>query len=510
VAAHQYLTAGTQILDANLHVQQVATPGTSGTYASTPFHPAWSTSGGTVVDNAVTWTDHGISPCAVCGSWVANHAYAVGNQIVDSAHHLQVVTTAGTSGPSVPTFNHSGSTTIDGLTWTDLGTSVVARYPVSGTTTLQALTLDPFVTDCTGSAGTACASSYTSAPTIKKFWMADHGSSSFYSLDFLNGTPTGYSANDPSCSDCVNVTSVQGIGIYGGEGANQPGLASLLPSTSIGTVPSSSSKTVQFLKNSETVSLYNLTAPVNMALYASLVDSTSCFNDENAARPCRRTTSDSTKAIVWKIDVPQDTASLVGFTNASIATKYSTPVGATPTESIDNGTDAFTDMLYDTTVLVGNFDPGQFTKPSVQSLHEVPFTANGGAACTFSSPVANTCYKTNRGTLPFTIPQCSGMSIADFSTLGLDTLHGGGLSLVQTFGSSQAPLPVNLSGTTNNGATNRKASFRYDSTKNQWVYQLNMSSLNGATGTFNGCAFDGTHKAQTFCIGAFTVSNSCK
>jgi len=247
---------------------------------------------------------------------------------------------------------------------------------------------------------------------------------------------------------------------------------------------------------------------VNLALYASLVDPASCFNDQNAALSCRVTTSvaNGAKPIVWKIDIPQGTADLTNLSSASIAAKYTSTVSG----AIDNGTDAFTDMFYDTTVLVGNTDPGQFTKPSVQSLHEVPFTATGGAACAFSSPVDNTCYKSSRTTLPFTIPLCSGMSIADFSTLGL-TAPAGGLSLVQTFGASQAFLPVDLSGTTG-GATNRKASFRYDSSKNQWVYQLALSTLSNQgriPGTFTGCAFDSTHKAQTFCVRNIKIQKSC-
>ncbi len=380
--------------------------------------------------------------------------------------------------------------------------TIVRAYPVAGVPGLKALTLDPFVTDCSGSGGTACASSYTSAPRISNFWVGDFGSSNFYKLDFATGTAIMFDAN-LACTGCSMPTSIEGLGIYGGESAHQPGLAKLSSSSLVPSSGTASASPVQFVQNTEVVTLYNLTLnPTGLGLYASLVDGTSCFNDQDPALACKNTTSAAGKAIVWKIDVPQgSTASLGG--SASIAGKYSSTV----VNAIDNGTDVFTDMLYDTTVLVGNTDPGQFTKPSVQSLHEVPFTATGGANCAFSSPVANTCYKTNRTTLPFVIPQCSGMLIADFSTLGLRA-PAGGLSLVQTFGTFQAPLPVDLSGT-NGGATNGKASFRYDATKNQWVYQFALSSLGGRTGTFTGCAFDSTHKAQTFCVTNIKFQKSC-
>lgn len=58
------------------------------------------------------------------GSWQSDHAYSLGNEILDPAGHIQEVTTAGTSGADEPTWNDSGSTTPDGtgsLVWTDQG-----------------------------------------------------------------------------------------------------------------------------------------------------------------------------------------------------------------------------------------------------------------------------------------------------------------------------------------------------------------------------------------------------
>jgi hypothetical protein len=449
-------------------------------------------------------------------AWIANHSYSVGTKILDANLHVQNVTAisgSGKSGTTTPAWKTDGTTTTDNkVTWTDLGTSVVARYQVTGTSTLQALTLDPFVTNCTSN---SCANNYTPARKINNFSVGDSQFPNFYSVNFGTGNVNGpLNANADCSSDqgCVTQAGIQGIGIYGGEGAVQPGLAQLLTPAPLvpdnSTPTKASAQTVTFLQNSATVTLYGLTGPVNLALYASLVDPNSCFNDQQPFLPCRVTTSvaDGAKPIVWKIDVPQGTASLSNFLTTSIAAKYQTAQLYTPVEAIDNGTDVFTDMLYDTTVLVGNGDPTQFTKPSVQSLHEVNVTV-GGASCTFLSPSANTCYKTNRGTLPFAVPQCSGLTVSQFQSLGLQA-PSGGLSLVQTFGPSQAPLPVDLSGT-NGGATNGKASFRYDASSNQWVYQFSMSSLNGRTGTFTGCAFDSSGTVQTFCVRNVQFQTTC-
>src|SRR5439155_5541381 len=75
VANNPYFDTTTKILDANLHVQQVVTAGTSGTYGATPFHPAWSTTGVTINDNAVIWTDGGVAAANTAPDWMANTAY---------------------------------------------------------------------------------------------------------------------------------------------------------------------------------------------------------------------------------------------------------------------------------------------------------------------------------------------------------------------------------------------------------------------------------------------------
>jgi hypothetical protein len=118
------------ILDPQLKLQSVFTAGTSGIQ-----EPIFDEAGGTVIDNAVKWTD------ITQPTWLANNTYsqgalpgptvaAVANTFfVDPNGNLQTVTTAGTSGQIEPTspFNPttnpiswsttSGGTTTDGLQW---------------------------------------------------------------------------------------------------------------------------------------------------------------------------------------------------------------------------------------------------------------------------------------------------------------------------------------------------------------------------------------------------------
>ena len=113
---------GAVVVDPAGHVQTVTTAGTSGPGPA----PTFSDAGGTTSDNTVTWTDG--------GGWLPNHPYAVGNTVGDAAQHLQEVTTAGISGPaSAPTFSDGGGTTPDNaVVWTDNGTWMASHAYVVG------------------------------------------------------------------------------------------------------------------------------------------------------------------------------------------------------------------------------------------------------------------------------------------------------------------------------------------------------------------------------------------
>ncbi len=66
-----------------------------------------------------TWIDPSTTPAP----WKASNAFTAGQVIMDSLGNIQIVTTAGTSGATAPTWNpNSGQTTVDGaVTWTNHG-----------------------------------------------------------------------------------------------------------------------------------------------------------------------------------------------------------------------------------------------------------------------------------------------------------------------------------------------------------------------------------------------------
>ncbi|HXY49525.1 MAG TPA: hypothetical protein VEI01_08765, partial [Terriglobales bacterium] len=290
---------------------------------------------------------------------------------------------------------------------------IVARYPITTTSGLRALALDPLVTDCTNNAN--CSPSYTPAPKVNNFWLGDSASSSFYEVDFATGTPFPFDANANQsgvCSSplCTSVTGIQGIGIYGGEGANQAGLVKLLPNNTDITLLANNTASVGFLENFMNVTLYCPSSPnsicsqgegIPVALWASVINEVSCFNDQIPALPCRQTTSISRNAehpegLVWKIDIPQGNIGTTLPSGAIVAHKHFTNFISpdAPQQPIDNGTDVFTDMFYDTTNLVGNNDPSS-PKKSVQTLHEVvaQTTSGGGSVsnsgCFYVLPTPN-------------------------------------------------------------------------------------------------------------------------
>jgi hypothetical protein len=58
--------------------------------------------------------DNYVGPALVTTPWAANTYYPLGAGIYDPTHHWQLVTTAGTTGATIPVFNDSGGTTASG------------------------------------------------------------------------------------------------------------------------------------------------------------------------------------------------------------------------------------------------------------------------------------------------------------------------------------------------------------------------------------------------------------
>lgn len=261
--------------------------------------------------------------------------------------------------------------------------------------------------------------------------------------------------------------------------------------------------TQTILGNTITSTLYGTSLPTTpIALYASLVPTSSCFNDSNVGSlPCRATVaSDTTKSLVWKIDIPQGQAAALPSAqtlNTALVGPLANPPITPPSFGIDNGTDVFVDMGFDDTTFVGS-DPGTRTV-SVHSLHEVGGVSFGVSGCKFSSPLPNTCYKLNRSTLNF-IFSCPGLSTTTFDSLNPV------LSLVKKDPNHvQAPQFIPLSKT--NG-TNGKATFRLDAAHNIYTFQLNLSGF--AAGTYLGTAFDLSNQVQSFTTQNFRLDSTCK
>jgi hypothetical protein len=105
------------------------------TAPSSTTQPTWANSiGATKVDGGITWLDQGPLSIQV-DPWVGSHSYLRNERILDSNHNVQIVTTAGPSGSSAPTWNlNAGGTTPDGstLVWTNAGPNGTFALPAAG------------------------------------------------------------------------------------------------------------------------------------------------------------------------------------------------------------------------------------------------------------------------------------------------------------------------------------------------------------------------------------------
>jgi hypothetical protein len=124
---------GQEVLDSNFQIQVVSVAGTSGATA-----PIWSTTAGglTPGDGTVVWLNQGVQS-AFNPAWAPSHSYITGDRILDGNGNIQLVTIAGTSGGSSPTFSSTlGGITLDAppLTWTNVGAIATAALAAAGGT----------------------------------------------------------------------------------------------------------------------------------------------------------------------------------------------------------------------------------------------------------------------------------------------------------------------------------------------------------------------------------------
>src|SRR5579864_2805170 len=375
-ASTQFFSQTTLIseLTAPYHAQQVYEEGTSGTNTPTFNHALALTP-----DNAVVWTESSSPPTRAASTKYVQNAIVLDTANPPHVQQATQVTVTGITGPNGVTFSDSGSFVIDGLQWTNQSTpvtSVLARYPVTGATpTLQSLALDPLIADCTPtSPNSPCG--YPLPPLqTSNFWLGDHDSGKIYKLDFAKGTPSPFdldAARSAACGNNCSQIFVRGLGIYGSEGANQPGLAKILASTSNSSL---NSETAFFPAqgaagaNSLNLTLYtnSLLAPSlgQFAMYASAVSPNSCYTDlpgNPLCLPTFPTNNQGTLPIVWKDDIPLPSSGQLALGNSvgnlqTLAGNFD--FGANQSFSNDVALDDF----YDTTTITGLDSPG-FTKPS--------------------------------------------------------------------------------------------------------------------------------------------------
>lgn len=128
---------GQEILSSTLRIMvAISSGGHSG-----PTEPKWTNAqaGTTLIDNTVTWLDQGRLTAVTPAAWAANHAYALHQRILDPNNNIEVVTTAGTSGGTIPdwsAFADAGSTKADNtVVWTNAGGNAVSALAVTGGTT---------------------------------------------------------------------------------------------------------------------------------------------------------------------------------------------------------------------------------------------------------------------------------------------------------------------------------------------------------------------------------------
>jgi len=584
------VAVGTQIIDPNLKLQKAIEAGTPKPLTT---GAQWQISG-TTIDDAVIWTES--HPGWAPGTYTVGNA---GTLILDTNNNVELVTnnnlankvnsSSGITGPSQPSAGGrnawnmtTGGYTIDGLQWTTTlvspDTSVIARYPV-GVTTLQSLALDPLIVDCTAGCNyplpplqvsSVITSPGSTNPTFLSspgFWLGDKQYPNFYKLDFATGTPTQFSANGPintggtPCSTCEPEGGIQGLGIYASEGANQPGLAKLLPpsnnltgNSQIGYFPSSTANTKYVQNSLQQTLLTGSTVASSMgpfALYASPVAPGSCFDDSTGNPPCLATFQPGLNApgaiafpIMWKSDIPLPSSGNLVVSSTQVVTEnFDFPMNF---QSFSN--DVQLDSLLDVTTLVGVDRPGGTSKSS--TLHGYQLKSGNGKAennygCTYLSPLSPSCFA-NPGTIPikFSCSNLQGNSLASYGVT--KTTPWGPNMQVLEFPNAPIPIPQGFNpasslckGTANTGSAPNQANAGRNAnlvptacTASQLPSSngANTASLNGGHWQYNWavqstskgvvyqvCTYDDStgswsstgQKGAPFCSGFFYVKNSC-
>jgi hypothetical protein len=108
----------------------------AGTSAATPPATWPGTAGMETVDGGVTWLTQGTTTVTALASWKATNAYTKNTRILDSNGNVEVVTKAGTSAGTAPTWKTiAGANTGDGgVTWINAGAWPSSAFAATGGT----------------------------------------------------------------------------------------------------------------------------------------------------------------------------------------------------------------------------------------------------------------------------------------------------------------------------------------------------------------------------------------
>jgi hypothetical protein len=351
--------------------------------------------------------------------------------------------------------------------------AVVAKYTISGQNSLQSLTLDPIVHDCTA---VDCAIN----PPVTKldaFWVAP-ASNQFFRVKIASGS------NDPYSATVSGGLSISSLFVYSGFGANQS-----IPTKFSGMLTTDHNfATFDFpLSDSNTLAISQIPPPgtdsptsTSLTLFASTIDPAGGSNDAN--HPCAQTATNGTSCVVWALDTsPEETYIL-----------HVSPPNA------DNNTRGFRDETTDTTISLDSTFVG---RNSLYTLHQIDGPDKGCHYVPTTQFTDGTTINPNRNSITFKF-QCDGLPGTQLQTLAPPAPR---ISIVNVSGPNPVPFFPGIS-TLVGGTCCTATDYRYDTSANQWV--INVSFKGVAAGTqFNATTFIDSQKAQAFDLN-FTLGSS--
>jgi hypothetical protein len=114
--------------------------------------PLWNiVTGGNTTDGTVQWLDQGPVSVSTPAAWIPLHLYASGSEIVDNNNNIELVTLSGTSGSSIPTFNATAGGTAIDGTATWTNVGAVGTFALPAAGGTSAIIIDNTVSSKTRS-----------------------------------------------------------------------------------------------------------------------------------------------------------------------------------------------------------------------------------------------------------------------------------------------------------------------------------------------------------------------